>query len=227
MAPSAIQNFTSAVVIVPATLMVVTIMPLSSAFPLKYGLMIRENYVKTYSLPLAYLAMYFAALPLRVLGSIILVFTSYWIIGFKPGFQYALAFLCINICFLLGCVATGLTIGCVFNKLRNVQVYMPLILVVLFFFSGYVANMDEVTPILSWIRFTSIVYWLFRGSVQLLAAGEVFYLGETGAQLIQRLGIHGPDYWFSILMLNVITVVHIILGMIFISFKYRAKAKII
>lgn len=227
MAPSGVQTFTSAVVIVPIVLMVVTIMPLSSVFPMKHGVIVRESYVETYSLPLAYLAMYLSCLPIRILGSIFLVFASYWIIGFKSGFQYALAYYCITLCFLLSCVAIGLTIGSLFHHIRTVQVFMPLILVVFFFFSGYVVNSDEVSPVISWIRYVSVVYWLFTASMQLLSQGEIYYLGETGAELVERAGIEGPGFWFDILMLIAITFVYILLGMIFIHVNYRAKTKII
>lgn len=127
-------GFFEALFIVPTNLMFSTVQLLSTVFPLRADKLVGEQYSRTYRPCLLFLACSLVFLPIRLLSAIYFLLLSYWIIGFRSGFQYFLMFMAITLAFNYAVVAIGLMLGSMFRKVIMVQIFGIVILLIFLFF---------------------------------------------------------------------------------------------
>ena len=222
-----LRNVSGALFLVGANIMFSTVIPLTTLFPLRREVLIRERYVRMYHPSLAYIATAITNLPIRIIGGVLFILISYWIVAFRAGCQYFMYTCVFVIALVFTSVGIGLTIGSLFPSVKIVQIFSPLILLIFLFFSGNTANSFSVSWIFRWIQYTSIVYWFFRGIMQIQFQGLVFAGGGSGAQVLALYGFNGVGPWFSLLMILSIGMLVYASGAAIIGQTYRMPTKVV
>lgn len=221
-----IRSFTGALYVISANMQFTTVMPVLASFPLRKNIFIRERYCNTYRLCLAYLAIALTNFPIRLLGGLIFSSITYFVMGLRNDFGSFLFTTAFIICFIYTCLGIGLTFGSISTNLMLAQIFGPMILVAFLFFSGNIANNQSIPWAFRWIQYVSIVYWMFRGLMQIQLTNFIT-ANLNGSQILKEFGFDGRGPWFSLVMLAVIGTCFYLLGMFFIGKTYRQKTIVI
>ncbi len=90
------------------------------------------------------------------------------------------------------------------------------------FFSGNIADNQAIPWVFRWIQYISIVYWMFRGLMQIQLTNNITAF-LNGNNLLKGFGFDGLGPWFSLTMLFTIGTCFYLLGMFCIGRTYRQK----
>ncbi|KAJ1925242.1 hypothetical protein IWQ60_004678 [Tieghemiomyces parasiticus] len=227
-----IQNRIGLLFFVPIDLMFDAVMPRLLSFSLQADIMMRERSGGAYRVSSFYLAKLLTELPF-ILGFDIVYVTG---IYFLSHLQYDAGryFSFLGVCLLLAttAVSLGMAVGAVFRRLPLSQIMAPLIIVILLIFGGNLANSASITPVLSWIRFISPVFYSYHA----LALNEfrdlTFSCGSgdaegqclrEGAKILSYYDLDGISIGLCVGLLCALLVAFNIIG--YISLRYNFKPR--
>lgn len=223
---SNIRSLTGALYVISANMQFTTVMPVLASFPVRKNIFIRERYCNTYKLCLAYLAIAVTNFPIRLLGGLLFSSITYYAMGLRSSFGSFIFTATFIVCFIYTCLGIGLTLGSVSTNLMLTQIFGPMILVMFLFFSGNIADNQAIPWVFRWIQYISIVYWMFRGLMQIQLTNNITAF-LNGNNLLKGFGFDGLGPWFSLTMLFTIGTCFYLLGMFCIGRTYRQKTIII
>lgn len=149
-----------------ANLLFSTIMPVIIIFVLERAIVIRERYSSSYYISSYYFAKAFSILPFRLAMVSIFSLGIYYIIGLNPLASCYFIFWGIFLDLSFAAQALSLLIGAAVPDVQVAQAAAPAVIVVFFIYGGYFANLANVSWILRWIEYISIIRYGFMALVQ-------------------------------------------------------------
>ena len=210
------KKFNNSLMLVALYYLSLIAIPLQTIHPLIRSLIRREQYECTYRLYSSFLSKMLLWAPIRIIGQIVFVLISYYIIGLKSSAAALFYTLAIQLAFVYAAVGIGLAVSGMFTTVLMAQIVGPMIVILNIFYSGNVVSGRDLTWIVRWGQFLSIVYWMFRGVFQVQVEGN-----PQEDELLYEFDLEGPGAWFAFLMLLVIGSVWYLVGAVFLSFRYR------
>jgi ABC-type multidrug transport system permease subunit len=166
------------------------VMPIISIFPIQRNIMKRERAAGTYRASSAYIAKAISSVPLIIIGVLILVIPSYWMIGLQPFAEQYFIYAGVILVHALTANALGLAIGAAGLFLKsnfpvpNVaigNILAPLIIVIFILFGGQLINLSTLTPVLAWIQYISPIAYSNKALAQNEFTGLVFTCDESSS----------------------------------------------
>lgn len=126
-------------------------------------------------------------IPLQIIFPVITSFIVYWVIGYKPGFDFFLLFALFLILVSLCGAAFGLATGAFFNAPEAGVIVAPLFLLPLIIYGGYFVNSVNSPSWLAWIQWISPIQYAFTGVTRSQLSGRTVgnYTGEEALQEIR------------------------------------------
>ncbi|KAJ1968196.1 hypothetical protein H4R34_006304, partial [Dimargaris verticillata] len=171
---SSIQNRIGLLFFLPTGLSFGLITPLLGIFNKERGIMLRERNAGAYRVTSFYLAKFLTELPLTLAITGVYITGIYFLTHLQYDAGKFFIFFGMNLLNIVVVISLGLLIGATFETLQVAQVIAPLVLVVLMIYAGNFVNMDDVTPILSWIRYLSNLKYTYQALAINEFSGLVF-----------------------------------------------------
>jgi ABC-type multidrug transport system ATPase subunit len=158
---TSVQGRLGAIFIIAVNTLISALIGVLFTFPAERALFIRERSDGIYSTLAYYLAKVSADLPYQILFPTIFAAISYWMVGFQSDFGKFVVFSVVIVLLALigsgfGFLVSGITGDVQLSLSIAPGVIMPCLL-----FSGFLANLDSMTPVLSWIGYINPVKWAF------------------------------------------------------------------
>ncbi|KAJ1976117.1 hypothetical protein H4R35_002841 [Dimargaris xerosporica] len=171
---SSIQNRIGLLFFLPTGLSFGLITPLLGIFNKERGIMLRERNAGAYRVTSFYLAKFLTELPLTLAITGVYVTGIYFLANLQYDAGKFFIFFGMSMLNIVVVISLGLLIGATFETLQVAQVIAPLVLVVLMIYAGNFVNTDDVTPILSWIRYVSNIKYTYQALAINEFSGLVF-----------------------------------------------------
>ena len=181
---------------------------------------LREYTNGYYSLPAYFLSKTLVELPHQLLMPIIVLLVSYWLVGFRDGFQYVMKALLAIILVALNGTAVGSLSGALFNDINTGMAVLSMCLLPFIVFSGFMVNNNQVPLGFKWIPHIAPTRYgmlaLMRNEMQ-----DYTFPGCTptakfdcqGNSAMKFNGLdEGPQYWTSVAFLGGIYVIVMVLA---------------
>ncbi|KAJ1974653.1 hypothetical protein H4R33_006778 [Dimargaris cristalligena] len=233
---SSIQNRIGFLFFIPIELTFGSVMPMLMAFTLQANIMTRERSGGAYRVSSFYLAKFLTELPF------ILAFDAVYVtaIYFLAHLQYDAAkfFIFLGVCLLhvVVAVSLGMALSSFFRNLRATQTFAPLLIIIFLIFGGNLVNNDDVTPVLSWIRYISLITYTYHALSHNEFNGLTFSCGNslteqttgcvaTGADALQRYGLDSFSIGMCIGLICALAVAFHVC--IYASLRWKAKPRYI
>ncbi|KAJ1968931.1 hypothetical protein IWQ62_000945 [Dispira parvispora] len=158
---SSIQNRIGLLFFLPINIMFSVVMPMQSVFSLEMAVMARERSGGTYRISSFYLAKFITALPFSLLFNALYSTGVYFLANLQ--YEVDKFFIYFALILLLVVVATsfGMATGALFPNIQMSQIMAPLLIVIFLLFGGNLVNVDDMTPVLSWIRYISPINYIY------------------------------------------------------------------
>ncbi|KAJ1980305.1 hypothetical protein H4R34_002507 [Dimargaris verticillata] len=161
-AQSSIQNRIGLLLFLPVGYAFGVIAQTLGVFSRERGIMLRERSVGSYRITSFYLAKFITELPFT-LGIICTYLTGVY---FLAHLQYEadkyFIYLGINALNIVTSISIGMSIGAVCDTLQVAEIVSPLVQTVFMIYAGNFVNTDDITPVLSWIRFLSNTKYAYQ-----------------------------------------------------------------
>ncbi|KAJ1977873.1 hypothetical protein H4R35_002127 [Dimargaris xerosporica] len=159
---SSIQNRIGLLLFLPVGYAFGVIAQLLGVFSKERGIMLRERSVGSYRITSFYLAKFITELPFT-LGIICTYLTGVY---FLAHLQYEadkyFIYLGINALNIVTSISIGMAIGAACETLQVAEIVSPLVQTVFMIYAGNFVNTDDITPVLSWIRFLSNTKYAYQ-----------------------------------------------------------------
>ncbi|KAJ1984236.1 hypothetical protein H4R34_000796 [Dimargaris verticillata] len=157
-----IQSRMGVLFYLPISLGLGIVMPLLCVFSLEREIMVRERSTGSYRTSSFHLARFVTELPLTLA-----VITVYLVgVYFLNHLQYNVAkffiFLGVNLLTTIVAVSMGLAFGATFKNLNVAQLTAALVITVFLLYADNLVSPDDVTPVLSWIRYVSFIKYGYQ-----------------------------------------------------------------
>lgn len=143
-----------------------TVIPLLPIFAIDRAILMRERASAMYRVLPGYSAKFISLLPFSLFLLLLFALPLYFITGLTMPFDRLLVFLVILLALRFAAMAMGLFIASVSPSLQISQIIGPLLIVVFFIFGGNLANSNEITWILRWIQYISMVFYSYQALCQ-------------------------------------------------------------
>ncbi|KAJ1978287.1 hypothetical protein H4R34_003261 [Dimargaris verticillata] len=159
---SSIQNRLGMLFFLPIGLIFGISMPLLGIFSLERNIMLRERSAGSYRVTAFYLAKFLTELPLTILTAGVYVTGVYFLTHLQYEVGKFFIYLGVQTLGVVVAVSMGLAIGATFETLQVAQIIAPLLITLFFLYAGNLVNTDDVTPVLSWLRFISPIKYCYQ-----------------------------------------------------------------
>ena len=174
-----------------------------NVFAEERDIFMQEYSERYYSLFPYYATKLLVEFPMQILWPVLTALITYWIIGFRPGFDHFLVFTSILI--LLSCIgtATGLAFGFTFRSSQTAAAVSILITLPLIIYGGFFVNTTNSPAWISWLQWVSPIQYGFTTLLLNELQGRTL-LGSSGNQELEVLGVFqrfgiGVNYVFLFL----------------------------
>ncbi|KAJ1991185.1 hypothetical protein H4R33_001471 [Dimargaris cristalligena] len=233
---SSIQNRIGFLFFIPIDLTFGSVMPMLMSFTLQADIMARERSGGAYRVSSFYLAKFLTELPFFLAFDAVYLTAIYFLAHLQ--YDAAKFFIFLGVCLLhvVVAVSLGMAIGSFFRNLRVTQMFAPLIITIFLIFGGNLVNNDDVTPVLSWIRYTSLITYTYHALSHNEFDGLTFSCGNslteqttgcvaTGADALQRYGLDSFSIGMCIGLICALAVAFHVC--IYASLRWKAKPRYI
>lgn len=229
---SAAFNILGALYTIPVNVIFPVITPILLWFPTNRLLIERENATGAYTLSALFFARCSTYLPLSWLRTFVTTAIQYWIIGFRPGFEYFLMFNWLMMCLVFTSVGIGMCIGTIVPDQKLTQIIAPVFLGTFMYFGGVMSSGSSIPWVFGWLKYLSLNYWGSQGFIlsQLkgLPATQIGSGGGPSGDAILASNQFNVtlEPWLCSLMLLCIGAIFYLVGALVIGRNYRAKINI-
>jgi hypothetical protein len=142
------------------------------------SIVIRERASNTFRVSSAYFAKFLSQLPIRMFSVFCFGTIVYYIAGLRTNtFTAYLLFVALLLSTYLCSICFGMAVS-TFSKSPRQAIIIDMVLIYVFIlYAGFIVNSKSITPIFSWIRFTSPIFYGVQGFIQnecndLMIAGQ-------------------------------------------------------
>ena len=173
-----------------------TITPLLQIFAVDRAILLRERSGATYRVLPGYSAKFISLLPFSLLQIIISSIPLYFIVGLTMPFDRLLVFLTILLALRFTSIGMGLFIAAISPTLQVSMIFGPLILVVFLLYGGNLANSNEITWILRWMQYISLIFYSYQALAQNEFDGNYYGVQNDNVELVPGsfyLDLYGLD----------------------------------
>ena len=143
-----------------------TVVPLLPVFAVDRAILMRERASAMYRVLPSYSAKFVSLLPFSLFLLLLFCIPLYFIAGLTMPFDRLLVFLVVLLALRLAAMAMGLFIASISPSLQISQIIGPLLIVIFFIFGGNLANSNEITWILRWIQYISMIFYSYQALCQ-------------------------------------------------------------
>lgn len=167
------------------------------------------------------LSQYLSALPLRLFLVILLATPIYYIVGLRTdGFQYYLVFICDLLLMALASVALGILVAVCMVRLEYGQILLPFFGVLILLF-GNLSTAPDVTWILLWLQYLSIIYYSF----QCLMQNELDGIDQDKQDFLEQGNFNSMPIAACLPALFGFALVFLLLAMLIHHLRWRGRVK--
>ncbi|KAJ1985784.1 hypothetical protein H4R33_003763 [Dimargaris cristalligena] len=159
---SSIQNRVGFLFFIPIDLAFGVVVPMLTTFTLQADIMTRERSGGAYRVSSFYLAKFLTELPFWLLFNAVYLTVIYFLAHLQYDAIKFFTYLGICLMHVVVSVSLGLAIGSVFRNVHVSQMLAPLFINIFLVFSGNLVNFDDITPVLSWIRYISFITYTYQ-----------------------------------------------------------------
>ena len=157
---------------------------------------------------MAYLARFISLLPSRLFLYTIFAFLVYYIAGLRTdGFQHFIIFWAVLMDVVLAAITLGLLIAASVPTVQLGQIIGTLVIVIFLLFAGNLANASNVTWILRWIQYISIIFYTYEALIQNELRGN--FDGVSGNSYLNQ---------YSLAQLPIVACAMVVLGLALVFF---------
>lgn len=206
-----------------------TVNVLLSVFAIDRAVLLRERAGATYRVLPSYSAKFISLLPQMMLFLIIFATPLYFITGLTMPFDRFLVFLLMLSALRFASICMGLCIASISPTVQISEIIGPLVIVIFLIFGGNLANSNEITWILRWIQYISIVYYAYQALSQNEFTGNYYGVQDGSPQKVPGeyyLNLYGLDNineWGCLGGILGIGLAFLVLGYIGLRFSTRPR----
>lgn len=206
-----------------------TVNVLITIFAVDRAILLRERAAATYRVFPGYSAKFVSFLPKSLIFLLIFAIPLYFITGLTMPFDRLLVFLLILIALRYASIGLGLCVASFSPNIKISQIIGPLIIVIFFIFGGNLANSNEITWILRWIQYISIIFYSYQALAQNEFTGNYYGVQNDSRTLVPGsyyLALYGLDNvgeWGCFGAILGLGTFFLILGYIGLRFTTRPK----
>lgn len=206
-----------------------TVNVLLTVFAVDRAILLRERAGATYRVFPSYSAKFVSLLPQMMLFLLIFATPLYFITGLTMPFDRFLVFVLMLSALRFASISMGLCIASISPTVQISQIIGPLIIVIFLIFGGNLANSNEITWILRWIQYISIVYYSYQALSQNEFTGNFYGVQSGSPQKVPGeyyLNLYGLDdinQWGCLGGILGVGLAFLILGYIGLRFSTRPK----
>eukprot|EP00826_Nyctotherus_ovalis_P052897 TRINITY_DN678_c0_g1_i9.p1 TRINITY_DN678_c0_g1~~TRINITY_DN678_c0_g1_i9.p1 ORF type:complete len:654 (+),score=168.67 TRINITY_DN678_c0_g1_i9:414-2375(+) len=190
-------------------------------FPLERNLFVREQSNRMYGVLPYYLAKMIVELPCHIIMPIIYCLITYWAIRLRNETDSFFIFTCSVLMIAIVGNSIGLLLGSMFADFRIAIGVVPIIIIPLLLFAGFMANVEEIVVWLRWLQYISPIRYTFEIGLRAEYKPEDFPVGTPGNPVeypVDHYNLHlGMGWCFGIMAFMVVGVR--ILGYFFLKLQ--------
>ncbi|KAJ1967357.1 hypothetical protein H4R35_006729 [Dimargaris xerosporica] len=138
------------------------VMPLLGVFSMDRDVMLRERNAHSYRVSSFYLAKNLTEIPLTLAVSVVYLVGVYFLANFQYEVGKFFIFFGVNILMSLTTIAMGMAIGASCRTLKMAELVYPTFIIIMLMYAGNLVITDDITPVLSWIRFLSPIKYCYQ-----------------------------------------------------------------
>ena len=206
-----------------------TVNVLLSVFAIDRAILLRERAGATYRVFPSYAAKFISLMPQMMLFLIIFATPLYFIAGLTMPFTRFLVFLLMLSALRFASVSMGLCIASISPTVQISEIIGPLIIVIFLIFGGNLANSNEITWILRWIQYISIVYYTYQALSQNEFSGNYYGVQDgspqkvPGEYYLNLYGLNNINLWGCLGGILGVGAAFLFLGYVGLRFSTRPK----
>ena len=206
-------------------------MPLWSVFAIHRNVYMRERATGSYRVFPSYLAKFVCLLPFSMFLLFIFVVPLYFIAGLAMPFDVFLAFMAQVIALRFAAVTLGLMIAAISSTVEFSLIIGPLLIIFLTVFGGVLADENQITWILLWIRYLSIIYYAYQSLAQNELDGNYYGSRDNreiqvpGSFYLNKLGLNDINQWYGLIAVVGLGIIFFIIG--YFGLKRSTKPNIV
>lgn len=206
-----------------------TVNVLLSVFAVDRAILLRERSAATYRVFPSYAAKFISLLPLSMLFLIIFATPLYFITGLTMPFDRFLVFILMLAALRYSSIGLGLCVASISPTVQISEIIGPLVIVIFLIFGGNLANSNEITWILRWIQYISIVFYSYQALAQNEFTGNFYGVqndSETivpGEYYLDLYGLENVNQWGCLGALLGLGTAFLLLGYIGLRFSTKPK----
>jgi hypothetical protein len=142
------------------------------------SIVVRERASNTYRVSSAYFARFLSQLPMRVFSVFCFGTIIYYLAGLRTNnFTAYLLYVVLILSTYLCSITYGIAVSTISKTPSQAVILSLLTSYVFILYAGYIVNTDSISPIVSWLRFTSPMFYAIQGLIQnesngLIIAGQ-------------------------------------------------------
>ncbi|KAI3642679.1 hypothetical protein MP228_012234 [Amoeboaphelidium protococcarum] len=206
------------------------VMPVIAVFTLQKAIVKKERAAGTFRAISAYLAKISSQIPLALFGTLVFCVPIYWMLGLQATAVRFFTFVAILCLHTVVATLLGIAISSGAPSVRVGQSIAPLSIIVFMIFAGQLVNVDSVTVVLRWIKYTSFV----RYSYSAIAVNEFSGLNfecptpvpgcvQTGQSILDQFSLVAfpSSLWYCLLVNAGIAFIFLIGGYLLFELKSR------
>lgn len=207
-----------------------TVNVLLAVFAVDRAILLRERSAATYRVLPSYSAKFIALLPQSLIFLMIFAIPLYFITGLTMPFDRLLVFLLMLAALRYASIGMGLCIASISPTVQISQIIGPLIIVIFLIFGGNLANSNEITWILRWIQYISIIFYAYQALAQNEFTGNFYGVQDDSAQLVpgeyylNLYGLENVGEWGCLGAILGIGTAFLVLG--YIGLRYSTKPRL-
>jgi ABC-type multidrug transport system permease subunit len=202
---------------------------LLSVFAIDRAILLRERSGATYRILPSYAAKFVSLLPLSMLFLIIFATPLYFITGLTMPFDRFLVFVLMLAALRYAAIGLGLCVASISPTVQISEIIGPLVIVIFLIFGGNLANSNEITWILRWIQYISIVFYSYQALAQNEFTGNFYGVQNDSKTIVpgefylDLYGLENVNQWGCLGAILGIGTAFLLFGYIGLRFSTRPK----
>lgn len=206
-----------------------TVNVLLPVFAMDRAILMRERSGATYRVLPSYSAKFISLLPLSLFFLILFATPIYFITGLTMPFDRFLVFLLMLAALRYAAIGLGLCIASISPTVQISEIIGPLCIVIFLIFGGNLANSNEITWILRWIQYISIIFYAYQALAQNEFTGNFYGVQNDSRTLVpgefylDLYGLENVGQWGCLGAILGLGTAFLFLGYIGLRFSTRPK----
>jgi ABC-type multidrug transport system ATPase subunit/ABC-type multidrug transport system permease subunit len=217
---SGIQNRLGVFFFLSINLTFGVILPSINVFPEQKRLIKRERAAGSYRSSSAFLAKWISNLPTMLLTNLIMAVIVYWTVGLRASVGQFFTFIAIVVAHGLCANSFGLLIGAAVPNATVGQLVAPMIIIIFMLFGGLLLNLDNVSVVLRWIQWASLISYTYKALAQNEFDANLRFsctpgspCFNSGVDVVNIYSLNNPTLWVCVFVNLGFALLYMIAGM--------------